>query len=283
MPASLIVDPAELAAQLGGRFVIANDGRAGGQGLVVRATRRTAQDGTPAQDDVALKLYFDAVQVERVEREVAVLHRLRHPSLSRVVEHGSVSLGGRTLRYVAFEFIDGDPLDHRLTNSGALAPRTVAIVGRDVASALSHIWRERIVHRDVNPKNIMLRIGDREAVLIDLGIARHLNESTLTSLGKTWGTMGYMSPEHQRAEQALTSLSDVFSLGVTLLEALTGTHPTGGDQSLIATRCPLTAAVAPSAPAGLAQLIDRMLSHRAAFRPDPEALSEEFSTLVDSL
>src|SRR5690606_16371777 len=148
-------------------------------------------------DDVALKIYDAEGQDARVAREVAAMGRIRHPALAGLVESGHLTLGGRALRYVAWEYVDGEALDERLVR-GPLAPNTVAVVGRDVASALSELWDHRIVHRDVKPKNVMLRTGEREAVLIDLGIARHLAEGTLTPHGMVWGTPGYMSPEQIR-------------------------------------------------------------------------------------
>lgn len=281
MPTTLPCSIPVLSKALGERFRFgAGDGRAGGQGVVLRAHRHRTLDGSSAADDVAFKLYTDAAQVERVEREVAVLATLRHPALARLIEHGTVELDTLAIRYVAFEFIEGDPLDHRLASGGPLPSRAAAIVGRDVAAALDHIWQGRVVHRDVNPKNIMLRVGDREAVLIDLGIARHLSQRTLTTAGSTWGTVGYMAPEHERADQDLTCLSDVYSLGVTLFESLLGRHPTDGDQRKLTTACPSGAALLPTAPAALVHLIDRMLSPRPAFRPQPDEVVAELDSLL---
>ena len=97
-------------------------------------------------------------------------------------------------RYIIWEFIHGEALDSRLARA-CVPPRTVACIGRDVATALCAIWAKRVVHRDVNPKNIMLRIGEDGAVLIDLGVAKYLDQTPLTALGFTWGTKGYLSPE----------------------------------------------------------------------------------------
>jgi serine/threonine protein kinase len=282
MPASSAIDPAELTASLGDRFELHPGTRRGGQGTVFRATRRRDRDGVPAADDVALKLYEHASQVERIDREVAAMQRVRHASLANLVEAGEVVLGSHRYRFVACDFIEGEALDERLRR-GPLPPRTAAIVGRDIATAVAEIWAERIVHRDISPKNIMLRVGERDAVLIDLGIARHIGQSPLTTVGSTWGTPGYMAPEHDRAEQGLTCKADVFALGVVLQEALAGRHPTGGSQQALAASIPETAVVAPGAPAGLARIIDRMLSHRAAFRPGPDEVRTAMSAFVGQL
>lgn len=271
-----------VTAALDGRFSIRGVLRVGGQGVVFRATRTRTPDGHPVTEEVALKLHLDPQQDERVQREIRAMTGVRHPCLATLVEHGVATINGNQTRYAVWEFIDGTALDQRL-NSGVPGPRVAACVGRDVASAVDHIWTKRIVHRDVSPKNIMLKTGDLGAVLIDLGAARHLDESTLTAAGITWGTYGYFSPEQARAEKALTCGSDVFSLGVVLLQCLSGRHPTNGDQAALVTAPPKTVAVCPSAPVALANLIDRMLMIRAAFRPMPAQLAGEFSALVGSL
>jgi serine/threonine protein kinase len=277
-----LFDAADIVAALGGRYALGRQLRLGGQGVVYFATRTAALDGSPAADPVALKLHFDPSQDERVEREIAAMEQVRHPSLANLIEHGRVTIGERFVRFVAWEFIDGEALDHRL-RQGPLVAKTVASVGRDVARAIDHIWAKRIVHRDVNPKNIMLRKGDRDAVLIDLGVARHLSMQTITGAGLTWGTMGYLSPEQCRTETQLTCHSDVFCLAITLQECLTGRHPTGGDQARLAMTPPPTALVAPTAPAALAAIIDSMYASRAAFRPHPNVLADRFAVLAQTL
>jgi serine/threonine protein kinase len=239
-------------------------------------------DGRALAEDCAIKYYFDPAQDERVDREIRALEGFRHPNLANILEHGRIDLSGDSVRYVAWEYIDGEPLDLKL-RAGALSGKTVACIGRDVARAIDHIWSKRIVHRDVTPKNIMLKRGDSEAVLIDLGIARHLFESPLTGPGVSWGTYGYLSPEQCRAEPNLTCHSDIFSLGVSLQESLAGQHPTHGDQQNLVSAPPRTSDLVPSSPAALAQVVDSMLSLRAPFRPLPAALVLRFADLAACL
>jgi serine/threonine protein kinase len=273
---------AEAHSALGPRFQVGELVRAGGQGAVYRGSRSRTSSGNIAADDCAIKYYFDSAQDQRVDREIRALEGFRHPNLANIVEHGSFVLRGETVRFVAWEYIDGEPLDAKI-QSGPLPAKTVACIGRDVARAIDHIWSKRIVHRDVAPKNIMLKRGDAEAVLIDLGIARHLLESPLTASGLTWGTYGYLSPEQCRAQPNLTCHSDVFSLAVSLQEALCGRHPTRGDQHSLVTSPPRTSALVGSAPAALADSIDRMLSLRAPFRPVPAVLVTQFADLAANL
>lgn len=272
-----------IAAALGPRFVIEGEVRGGGQGIVFKAKRRETREGEPAADTVALKVYAPGTQLARVAREIDALERIRHTTVANLVEHGTLALDVGPTIYVACDFIEGIALDQRLAANGPVSYRTVAVIGQNISAALTQMWAHRIVHRDVNPKNIMLRIGEREAVLIDLGIARHVRLHALTSGEQAWGTEGYMSPEQNRAEQALSSLSDVFSLGVVLQEALVGRHPNGGDQQSVMRRTNLTEDLDQNIPAELAAVIDKMLSLRPAFRPQPVKLAEIFERLATSL
>lgn len=112
--------------------------------------------------------------------------------------------------FVATEFIEGEVLSAVLSR-GHLPTGQVARIGREIALAIAALWVERLVHRDIKPNNIMFAHNGR-AVLIDLGVARHLSLGALTTLGKTWGTDGYMSPEQANALRQLSCKSDIFSL-----------------------------------------------------------------------
>lgn len=261
-------------ASFRGRYKITKELRVGGQGAVFKATR---DPGTPSSREVALKLHLDPKQDVRVEREIRAMTAMSHPALSQLIEHGLCDVGGTLTRYIAWEYIDGDPLDTVLSK-GPLDESSVIRMAADVSSAIGAIWQKRIVHRDINPKNIMLRHGGG-AVLIDLGGARHLDETSVTAVGSTFGTPGYFSPEQYRAERALTSASDIFSLGVVLEQSLSGKHPTGYDQQRIASAPPSCHTVAPNTSKALAAVIDKMLSIRAAFRPSIEDLVGLFANL----
>lgn len=269
---------AEIQAALGNRYVLGNEIRVGGQGVVYRATRVRDVGGKTCHNEVALKLHLDPRQDERVEREINVAKNLRHPTLATLLEEGTIVIGGRRTRYIAWDFIAGEPLDAILSR-GALGESQAIRIARDVSLAIGVLWSKHIVHRDIAPKNIMVR-ADGSAVLIDLGGARHLDNTTITALGTTFGTFGYFSPEQYRAEHALTSASDVFTLGVVLLECLLGRHPTNFDQTQLAISPPSSNAVIPNVRKELRELIDRMLQVRASFRPSLTFLREQFDSLL---
>jgi eukaryotic-like serine/threonine-protein kinase len=270
-----------LTVALNNRFEVGERIRIGGQGVVFRARRVRDLAGTAVDDDTALKIHTNANEEARVDREIDALQGFDHPSLASVIEHGHAALGDENCRFVAWRFIDGSALDDRI-HRGPVPPRTVACIGRDVSRAIDHIWQKRIVHRDINPKNIMLLPREDAAVLIDLGVARFLDLTTLTAAGRTWGTRGYFSPEQWTGDN-LTCYSDVFALGVTLQEALSGRHPTGGDQQALFSAPPETLRICPTAPAALVNLIDRCLRLRPPFRPTPTVLSHELALLAAQL
>ena len=179
----------------------------------------------------------------RVLREVNAMETLSHPNLARLLEHGYCYVAGRKSLYLTYEFIEGQSLKQRLKMGGRMIESEVLPIGRDISAAIAALWSQRIVHSDIKPGNIMLRESGG-AVLIDLGILRFFEERSGTrdlrpvshfspSMARPWGTVGYLSPEQGRGEN-LSCASDIFSLGVVLLECLLGRHPTNGDQGALA-------------------------------------------------
>lgn len=268
----------QVEASFKGRYVLGPELRVGGQGVVYRAKRLRDANGVSCCDEIALKLHLDAKQDERVEREIVAMKNLRHPALATLLEDGTIEIGSKQTRYISWEFIEGEPLDHKLAK-GALTEKEVIGIARDVTSAILALWAKRIVHRDIAPKNIMSK-PNGSAILIDLGGARHLDNTSITAAGATFGTPGYFSPEQSRAERALTSASDIYTLGIVLLECLLGRHPTNGDQHKLASSPPSADALIPKAGKELRNTIDAMLQTRAAFRPSIDGLQNTFQRLA---
>jgi len=267
-------DPSDLEKALGGRYLLGDELRVGGQGVVYRATRVLDENGGGCKEDVAIKFHLDSRQDARVEREIAAVKNVRHQALAALLEDGVVRMGVRDVRYIAWEFIEGEALDTKIS-AGAMTERAVVQVAIDVVSAIAVLWSRRIVHRDISPKNIMVR-PDGRAVLIDLGGARHLDNTTITAPGATFGTVGYLSPEQCRAEHALTSASDVFALGVVMLECLAGRHPTNFDQHRLMSSVLPVSTLVPNATRELRELIEGMVRLRAPFRPRIAQLQASF-------
>lgn len=184
---------------------------------------------------VAVKIFrselADASDVRRQREEISLLAGLNHYGLvtlfDAVVDHD----GTADRAFLVMEYIDGHDLNIRL-RSGALDSTTVALIGADVAEALAYVHFRGVVHRDIKPGNILLPNLDGDvtgarAKLADFGIARLVDGTRMTATGSVLGTANYLSPE-QAMGGALSPQSDVYSLGLVLLEALTGERPFPG-------------------------------------------------------
>lgn len=231
--------------------------QAGGQGAVFLGTF----DGAPA----AIKIYFPGQLSTRVDREVDALRILQCESIVKLFWYGYVEAGEDSLPIVVTEYIEGLSLESRLKQS-PLEEDELCRLAYDVTSAIDCMWDLRIVHRDLKPANILCRPSGRFCV-IDLGVARHLEMSSLTAMGLTWGTYGYLSPEQTRSVRQLTCKSDIFALGVVLLEAGLGRHPTQRDQLRLLARGFHKKLPEPIESMGICSLIKSFLDPRPTRRP----------------
>ncbi len=272
--------PSDVEAALSQRFSVDRQIAVGGQGAVFKAIRNCRPDGTTCNDVVAVKLNLYHTQDIRAQREVAAMENITHPALARLIENGSCDVAGRRTRYAVWEFIEGQTLSQSL-KVGRLEEPEVLAIGRDVAAAIAEIWTRRIVHGDIKPSNIMLR-DSGGAVLIDLGAARFLEQENSAAAREPFGTRGYFSPEQARGAKGLSCASDIFSLGVVMLQALLGRHPTTYSQSALTdglrasdTKLALST--------GLRSELDKMLSARPTLRPQPAELSRRFQRLYQSM
>jgi hypothetical protein len=156
------------------------------------------------------------------ERELQVLTGVRHPGLVGVRGAGVDAQG---CPFVVMDFIDGESLSARL-NDGPLPAAAVAGIGAVLADALAAVHARGVVHRDVKPANVLLDTDDRPW-LTDFGIARIVDATRVTATGVVVGTAAYMAPEQVRGE-TVGPPADVYSLGLVLLEAVTGRREYGG-------------------------------------------------------
>lgn len=200
----------------------------GGMGVVYLARR--ADDAY--QQQVAIKLIrplhlgmgggFREQIIHRFERERAVLARLRHANIARILDGGSTTAG---IPWLAMDYVEGMSLLDYADAHALDGPARLALF-RKVCDGVQEAHRHLIVHRDLKPDNILVD-SDGEPKLLDFGIAHvldddSLRESPLTPL--TAMTPAYASPEQVRREP-LTTSSDVYSLGVVLYQLLTGNLP----------------------------------------------------------
>lgn len=190
----------------------------GASGTVYAATR--IADGAA----VAVKIFKkdltpNSDAVRRFEHEVATLSKLSHPNIVRIMSTG-VTADGES--FMVMELAEGVSIRTLLETEGVFSPQKTAQIAREICRALEAAHAEGIIHRDLKPNNIVLDKNNRVKV-VDFGIAKALGSSsdTITQYGAIIGTPNYMSPEQclgDRVEQQ----SDIYSLGCTLFEMLTG-------------------------------------------------------------
>jgi serine/threonine protein kinase len=202
----------------------------GGMGTVYRARDEHTYR------DVAIKLFATPQSMTpadrvRQEREIRLLSMLSHPGLIPLYDAGTHDLGDGPHRFIVMELISDPTLLRRLAD-GALHNYEVASLGAQLADALASVHAHGIVHRDVKPANILISDEGssgftRTVKLTDFGVAHFVDGSRLTSDGTIIGTAAYLSPE-QVAGEPITFATDVYSLGLVLLEALTGKQEYSG-------------------------------------------------------
>ncbi|MDD3762081.1 MAG: serine/threonine-protein kinase [Nevskiales bacterium] len=219
---------------------------------------------------MALSQEFEADELEGVKqrffREAETAGRLAHPNIVAIFDAGEE----HDLAYIAMEFIKGHDLTRHIKPGALLPVGDVLKLVADAADALDYAHSNGIVHRDIKPANMMLVDATQALKLMDFGIAR-ITDSSKTKTGMVLGTPSYMSPE-QLAGKKVDGRSDLFSLGVTLYQLLTGALPFQADSMAtlmfkIANEphAPITV-LRPDLPAQLGPIIDKVLQKDAGQR-----------------
>jgi hypothetical protein len=250
----------------------------GGMGTVYRAFDERLQR------QVAVK-EITSTDAGRVAREAQAAARLNHPGIVTLYELGSED--GRAL--LVSELVEGATLSE-LARCGDLSDREVAEFGADVCEALAHAHEQGVIHRDVKPQNVIVRVDDgagRRAKLMDFGIASLVGSPTLTATGEVVGTLAYMAPEQAEGLGA-EAPADVYSLALTLYECWTGLNPvaraTPAQTALqIGGRVPSVRECRPDLPAHLADCLDSCLEADPELRPPLDELDHHLDTAIPRL
>jgi len=176
---------------------------------------------------MALSDEFEADELqeakERFFREAETAGRLTHPNIVTIYDAGEE----HDLCYIAMEFLKGKDLVGHTKQPNLLPPDKVLSIVERVGDALGYAHGMGIVHRDIKPANIMYELESDTVKVTDFGIAR-ITDSSKTKTGMVLGTPSYMSPE-QLAGKKIDGRSDLFSLGVTLYQMLSGRLPFEGE------------------------------------------------------
>ncbi|WP_026120753.1 serine/threonine-protein kinase [Nocardiopsis potens] len=198
----------------------------------------------------------------RMLREARSAARLGHPSIITVFD--VVESDDRP--WIVMELVRGRSLGDIIKEDGALTPARAAKIGLQMATALSIAHDRGIVHRDIKPGNVLVGSGDR-AVLTDFGIARLDGTSGLTSTGLLIGSPGYLAPEQAQGRPA-TPATDIWSLGVTLYQAVEGRMPFHREVPVATLTAIVTEEVPPPGSAGpLTEALEAMLTKDPEGRP----------------
>jgi serine/threonine protein kinase len=228
---------------IGGRYRIERFLARGGMGEVYEA-RDTLLDLRVALKTLSMLISDDTAATARLKNEVQIARRVTHDNVCRLFDLGihtdrdqNTNGAGGPLVFITMELLDGETLRQRLKRDGRLTPEQARVIVGQLLNGLAAAHRAGVIHRDLKSDNIMLvRAPDGErAVIMDFGLARIRSAdwvgSALSTPNTVLGTLAYIAPE-QIAGGAATTETDIYSLGVVVYEALTGTLPFRGDTPL---------------------------------------------------
>ena len=213
----------------------------------------------------------EEVDRERFDREVKAMRRLGpHPNVVPYLDSGEVETDGRSFHYIVMPFLPGRTLRQLLDqHEGRIPPGRVRQIARQIAAGLASIHAGEIVHRDLKPENIFV-CDDGRVVLLDFGVARFLDYTSLTEHGQFIGSLKYAAPEQLRNE--VEPATDLWALGVVMYEMLAGRRPFTG-QMLELMHAVLhddpepVSSFAPDVPPDLEGLVMRLLEKEPFDRP----------------
>jgi serine/threonine protein kinase len=210
-------------ALIAGRYRIESLLGRGGMAAVYRATDESLGR------TVALKLFpsesTDASAIGRESSEIRLLASMNHHALVTLFDASVDATGDAERAFLVMELVEGPTLQKRI-EQGPIPATEVALMATDLAEALHVVHAQGVVHRDIKPANILLSPAlypgrEFRAKLADFGIAYLIDSTRLTTPGTLIGTAAYLSPE-QANGSAPGPAADIYSLGLVLLEALTG-------------------------------------------------------------
>ncbi len=273
--------PSEYPNHLGrlGTYEVTGVVGVGGMGVVLKAIDPSL-DRVVAVKVMSPRLSHNENARKRFAREAKAAAAVLHPN---VIPIHSVS-SGSTLPYLVMSYIRGGSLQKRLDREGALPLVEVLRIGSQIAAGLSAAHEQGLIHRDIKPENILLEEGVERVTITDFGLARSVDDNTITQMGAIAGTPQYMSPEQARGEQ-LDQQSDLFSFGSLLYALCTGRPPFRDDTSYGVMRkiidevpAPIRK-LSPQTPVWMAALVEQLMAKK---KEDRFASAKEVHALLDA-
>ena len=288
LPAVIHATPVLTPGQMVGKYEIIKKIGKGGMGVIYLA-RHTQLDSLralkvlPAESADEHPLF-----AERFIREARIASQIRHPNVVEVMDVESDS--ELNLSYIVMEYVDGGSLRQVLRSLPRLSIEQAVVTVQGISEALSTAYSHGIVHRDIKPDNIMFT-KNGGVKLADLGIAKKDDEEdNLTKTNVMMGTPAYLSPEQVENPKAVDVRSDIYSLGATFYEILTGQVPYPGNTSYDILRkiysdpVPDPRVLNPEIPGELAAIVMKMLAKDPQKRfQTPAQLIEALSKVVPPL
>jgi len=264
---------------LGGFEILGLLGR-GGMGTVFRA-KQPSVNRTVALKVLAKRAVWDGGSLTRFTREAHTAAAAGHPNIIEVYDTGS----DRGWHYIAMEYMDGGSLSDLLDRDGPLPPARALALMKQVTAGLAEAHRLKILHRDIKPSNILLT-SRGWAKLADFGLAKRPDiDLSLTRPAAVLGTPIYMAPEAIRGEE-YDERSDLYSLGATFYQAITGQPPFAAETctELVAKHLEARAAplvnVRPGTPPALGRVVHRLLEKKP---PDRYQSAEDLLTALEEV
>lgn len=224
-----------------------------------------------------------------VEGEAQLLARLNHPAILRILDFDQE----KGHPYLVLEYVDGLTLSQLIAQSGALQPKAALKITKQLAQGLDYARKHGVIHRDIKPGNILLS-RDGQAKIADLGLAKVTSDEqsapTLNNDAPIVGTPAYISPEQVLADKAVDFRSDIYSLGASLFEAVTGSRPFEAPTPLdlmlkhVHEEAPSADQFIPDLHPGLCSLIGQMLEKNPDKRVQSyEELIARFDAIIEDL
>lgn len=284
---TLVLDADGIEKPMLGRYQVEKELGKGAMGVVYQG-RDPKIGRVVAIKTLALAAEFEGDALREVRdrffREAETAGRLQHPHIVTIFDAGE----DHDLAYIAMEFLQGRDLQEHARPGALLPVATVLSIGERVARALDYAHRQNIVHRDIKPANIMYDPVADTVKVTDFGIAR-ITDDSRTRTGMVLGTPSFMSPE-QLSGQRVDGRADLYALGVSLFQLLTGQLPLRGDTMAalvyqIANQPPPDVrSLRPGLPAALADILNKSLAKTPAERyQNGAALAEDLQQVLSQL
>jgi hypothetical protein len=190
----------------------------GGMGAVYKAHDRSL-DRVVALKRIKSSL-SDEENFQRFTREAQSFAKMHHPNIAILYDYGRDAQGP----FLVMEHVQGEPLNVRLARRGALPPEQAVGIFEGICAGVMHAHEKGVVHRDIKPANVIIDSAGTPK-LLDFGLARGNVESDMSQTGNFLGTHDYAAPEQKRDAKNVDHRADVYSMGATLYEILSGNRP----------------------------------------------------------